>query len=163
MPHYILLILIFIFSSDLIGQQYTIELSSPDNRIINQWLRDQPRQQDSITWIIARNELLQRLHEEGYLLAEVSNWNFSNDTLHVAVDPGKLIYWSQVTFRALEYLPPHWVQELDMSGEVVDYLSWRAQVASVLNHTQSEGYLFAGYRLNILELKKRFPKSRGCF
>lgn len=141
-------------SFPVLGQQYKLHLDGRDNKVINQWARDQPGSQDSISWIIARNELLQDLHSEGYLLAAFQKWEFIKDSLLVDIDPGSQIHWAKISFRALEYLPPHWIKQLDVSGEVVDYAKWKSDVKTVLQAAQAEGYLFADYRLEIRGLKK---------
>lgn len=135
------------------SQLYTLHLTLPDNKVITQWLRDQPNKQDSISWTIGRNVLIQTLHQEGYLMTRVVEWFFDNDTLHFTLEPGPQIHWAKVTFRSLEFLPPHWVNDLDISGQTVDYNVWKTTVTRVLKAAQSEGYLFADYRLNILGLQ----------
>ena len=160
--HILFILSIFLFT-DLIAQQYTLSLTAPDNRIINQWAREQPKLQDSLSWVIGRNELISSLHSEGYLLTEVNKWNFINDTLYFWIDSGPQIRWAEVSFRALEYLPRHWVEELDVSGDIVDYNKWQSDIVSVLKAAQSEGYLFADYRLNILGLSNDSLKAEIIF
>ncbi len=135
------------------AQIFTLHLTSPDNKIVTQWLREQPDKQDSISWIIDRNALIQSLHQEGFLLTNVDQWLLEDDTLYFTIDPGAQIHWAKVNFRALEFLPPHWVNELNVSGDVVDYNAWKANVTHVLKSAQSEGYLFADYKLNVLGLR----------
>ena len=152
MSKHILFILSIFLSPDILSQPFTLSITAPDNRIINQWLKDQPKNQDSLTWVIERNELISSLRSEGYLLAEINKWEFTNDTLYFSIDPGNQIRWAKISFRALEYLPRHWVDDLDVSGDVVEYDKWKSDIVSVLKAAQSEGYLFADYRLNILGL-----------
>jgi hypothetical protein len=147
-----LIILTYLVVHNLNAQLYTLNLHSPENKTITHWLREQPKLQDSIQWMFAQNDLIQRLHQDGYLLAEIEVWNFENDTLHAIVSPGNIIHWANITFKALEFLPPHWVNELNVSGDVVDFSSWKENVTQVLKAAQSEGYLFASYQLNVKSL-----------
>lgn len=135
------------------SQHYTLQLSSPENKIISQWLHAQPPTQDSINWILARNNLFQTLYSDGYLLADLSEWKYEGNSIHASIDPGHPIHWAKISFRGVEFLPPHWVQGLDISGHLVDYDAWKTEVNHILKNAQSEGYLFADYRLNILGLK----------
>ncbi|HUR31175.1 MAG TPA: hypothetical protein VMZ69_07060, partial [Saprospiraceae bacterium] len=146
-------VVLFLMSFKASGQLYPIDLTFPENKIIQQWLSDQPKLQDSISWTLAQKELIQRLHSEGYLFADVAKWNFDQDTLHAIIDPNQVIRWAKMSFKALEFLPPHWVNELDLSGEIVDHAAWRSNVTRVLESAQREGYLFADYRLNVIGLK----------
>src|SRR5687767_1885462 len=153
MQRYILILFLFWHSSSALGQLYILDLKAPDNKTINQWEGDQPKRQDSLSWILARNQLIRSLHHEGYLLADIEEWSFTKDTVHATVIPNQKVHWAKVSFTALEFLPPHWVSDLDMSGDVVDYNAWRTNILSVLKEAQSEGYLFADYRLNVTSLK----------
>ena len=146
-------VVLFLLTFNALGQLYPISLTSPENKIINQWLRDQPKVQDSISWTLAQKELIQRLHSEGYLFVNISRWQFSSDTLYATIHPGQVIKWAKMSFKAIEFLPQHWVNELDLSGEIVDYSAWRSNVTRVLQSAQQEGYLFADYRLNVIGLK----------
>jgi len=105
-------------------------------------------------WILARNNLFQTLHGESYLLAELQKWKFERNVLHAAIDPGAPIHWAKISFRALEFLPPHLVEGLDISGQLVDYNAWKTNVNRILKSAQAEGYLFADYRLEILGLNE---------
>lgn len=134
-------------------QVYALQLSSPENKIISQWLRTQPPTQDSISWILSRNNLFQTLHSEGYLLADLDEWRFEGNSIHASIDPGHPIHWSKISFRGLEFLPPQWVQELDVSGRLVKYDAWKSEVNHILKSAQSEGYLFADYQLEVLGLQ----------
>ncbi|MEO5907409.1 MAG: BamA/TamA family outer membrane protein [Saprospiraceae bacterium] len=138
---------------DINAQSYALNLTSPTNKTVTQWQRDQPRMQDSISWLLAKNNLFIALHQEGHLLAQIPRWEFIEDTLYVNVVPGPVIHWSKVSFKALEYLPQHWVHDLDISGDVVDYHSWKKKVIEVLKAAESEGYLFANYKLNVIALR----------
>lgn len=153
MQKYILILTLFFQSLTAYGQLYTIELTSPENKIITQWLHSQPSRQDSLSWILARNNLFQTLHTEGYLLAELKDWRFENDILYASIESGSQIHWAKISFKALEFLPPHWVSELDLSGQLVNYDTWKSNVRKILLSAQSEGYLFADYRLEVLGLK----------
>ena len=135
------------------AQLYTLHISSPENKIINQWLNEHPKKQDSISWVIARNDLVSDLHREGYLLTSIEKWQFKNDSIFMTVQPGGMIHWAKMNFNALEFLPKHWVNDLDQSGKAVQYNEWHSIVRSVLKAAQSEGYLFAKYKLNVLGLK----------
>ncbi len=145
------------------SQSYSLELTAPDLNIIKQWQQSQPKRQDSLAWILERSILLDKLYSEGYLLSEISVWNFNTDTLHVQVDPGNKIYWAQLSFRALEFLPPNWVDELNVSGEPIKYNDWHETVMDVLRSAQEEGYLFATYKLNILDLKNDSLQAEVIF
>jgi hypothetical protein len=134
-------------------QLYTLDLKSPENKVITQWLHTHPSKQDSLSWILARNNLFQSLHTNGYLLAELKKWKFSNDTLYAEIEPGAIIHWARISFKALEFLPPHWIAGLDVSGQVVDYEAWKSGVNNILKNAQAEGYLFADYKLEVLGLK----------
>ena len=144
----------FLFSHSLTAQSYSIKNRSEDNKTINKWIQQQPGRQDSLTWLISRNDLLKTLHEEGYLLASIDQWSFEKDTLFVHVEPGEKIYWAKLKFKALEYLPPNWVEQLDASNEVVRYEDWALQVRKVLEAAEAEGYLFASYKLNVIDVKE---------
>jgi outer membrane protein assembly factor BamA len=85
-------------------------------------------------------------------LAKVDQWKYSGDSLIVTLDPGPLIHWADLSFRALEFLPTEWVSQLDESGEIVNYKNWRANVEQVLKAAQSDGYLFATYDLEVRAL-----------
>ncbi len=135
------------------GQLFTLQLTSPENKIMSQWLHNQPVSQDSLTWILARNNLFQTLHREGYLLAELKEWRFEGNIIHASIDTGAPIHWAKISFRGLEFLPLHWVEGLDMSGKLVDYNAWKSNVNRILKSAQAEGYLFADYRLEVLALK----------
>lgn len=152
--HYGLIVVFFLLAFNAQGQLYPISLTSPENKIIQQWLRDQPKLQDSIAWTLAQRDLIQRLHAEGFLFADITQWDFISDTLHASIEPNQVIRWAKMSFRALEFLPPHWINELDLSGEIVDYAAWRSTVTQVLESAQREGFLFADYRLNVLGLKE---------
>ena len=157
-------VVLFAFHSVLsAAQTYPVKLDAPDNRLISRWLQEQPRLQDSATWAFQRNQLLNALHHEGYLLAHVTAWKLERDTVFLAIDPGQRIYWAKISFRALEFLPPHWVKELDVSGDIVSYQKWRENVSAILRSAQSEGYLFASYQLNVIELKNDSLKAEVIF
>lgn len=145
------------------SQSYQLQLNSPPNRIVTLWERDQPKSQDSLSWIFAKNNLMQDLHKEGFLLTDIKEWKFQNDTLHFTIDPKNQIHWANLTFRAEEYLPRHWINDLDLSGEVVAYDDWQQNVRKVLTAAQQEGYLFANYRLKILSLKDDSLKAEVIF
>src|SRR5688500_9892325 len=151
--HYGIIVVFFLLTFNVMGQLYPISLTSPENKIINQWLRDQPKVQDSISWTVAQKELIQRFHSEGFLFADITRWDFYQDTLHAIIHPNQPIRWAKMSFRALEFLPPHWVNELDLSGEIIDYTAWRSNVTRVLESAQREGYLFADYRLQFIGMK----------
>jgi outer membrane protein assembly factor BamA len=153
MQKYLLIIAFFCQTISANSQLYTLQIKSPENKIISQWLHNQPVKQDSVTWILARNNLFQTLHKEGYLLAEQKEWKFENGALHLTVKPGSPIHWAKISFRGLEFLPPHWVEGLDVSGKLVDYSAWNNDVHKILQNAQNEGYLFADYRLEVLGLK----------
>ncbi|HUR31656.1 MAG TPA: BamA/TamA family outer membrane protein [Saprospiraceae bacterium] len=150
---YRITVVFFLFAFYAQGQLYPISLTSPDNKIIEQWVRDQPKIQDSISWTIARKELIRRLHADGFLFADIARWDFTSDTLYAVIYPNQIIRWAKMSFKALEFLPSHWVNDLDLSGEIVDYAAWRSTVTHVLESAQREGYLFADYRLNVIGLK----------
>ncbi len=153
MQKYILILALFCQTIPAFCQLYSLQLTSPDNKFITQWHHGQPSSQDSISWILARNNLFQTLHSEGYLLAELREWKFEGSNLYVTIDPGSQIRWAKVSFRGLEFLPPNWVEGLDMSGRIVDYNAWKSNVTKILHSAQAEGYLFADYRLEVLGLK----------
>lgn len=144
---------VILLIAEAAAQNFPIQLNPSDNTIIRQWLDDQPLANDSVSWVLARNTLISRLHDEGFLLASVDSWFFQNDTLFANITPGQKFHWARLQFRGREYLPPHWVEQLDVSGEVIHYNAWRQNILSVLKTAQAEGYLFANYRLNILSLQ----------
>ncbi|HZV71206.1 MAG TPA: BamA/TamA family outer membrane protein [Saprospiraceae bacterium] len=145
------------------SQLYTLHLSSPENKIITQWYHSQPPSQDSISWILARNNLFHTLHNEGFLLADLKEWKFEGDTIYAVIDPDRLIRWAKISFRGIEFLPPKWVQELDVSGQIVDYQAWKSNVSRILKNAQSEGYLFADYRLEIQGLQNDSLQAQILF
>jgi outer membrane protein assembly factor BamA len=135
------------------SQVYTLDLTPTDNHIIHQWIRTQPPARDSVNWVLARNSLFRTLHAEGYLLAELKEWKVDSPVIHTAIDPGYQFHWAKFKFRGLEFLPPQWVKGLDLSGQIVNYTKWKTNVNDILLQAQHEGYLFAGYKLEILSLK----------
>lgn len=153
MLKHILTFIILLLIIPVYSQLYTLQLTAPENKIISQWLHTQPPSQDSISWILARNNLFQTLHSEGYLLADLNEWQFEGNSIHAAIDPGHPIHWAKISFRGLEFLPPQWVQGLDVSGRLVEYDAWKAEVNRILKSAQSEGYLFADYQLEVLGLQ----------
>ncbi|MGB4850073.1 MAG: hypothetical protein WBP41_19260, partial [Saprospiraceae bacterium] len=153
MLKHILAFIILLQIKPVYSQLYTLQLISPENKIISQWLHIQPKTQDSISWILARNNLFQTLHREGYLLADLNEWTFEGNSIHASIDPGHPIHWAKISFRGLEFLPPQWVQGLDVSGHLVDFNAWKSDVNHILKNAQSEGYLFADYRLEVLGLQ----------
>ncbi|MEP6793936.1 MAG: hypothetical protein ABJB16_06400, partial [Saprospiraceae bacterium] len=162
MKHILILITLFQIIP-VYGQRYTLQLSSPENKIISQWLHTQPPAQDSISWILARNTLFQTLHSEGYLLADLNEWKYEGNSINASIDLGHPIHWAKISFRGLEFLPPQWVQGLDISGHLVAYDAWKSEVSHILKSAQSEGYLFADYRLEVLGLQDDSLKAEIHF
>lgn len=87
MLKHILTFIILLLIIPVYSQLYTLQLTAPENKIISQWLHTQPPSQDSISWILARNNLFQTLHSEGYLLADLNEWQFEGNSIHAAIDP----------------------------------------------------------------------------
>ncbi len=163
MLKYFLIIISFSQILPVYSQLYSLQLSSPDNKIISQWLHTQPPAQDSISWILARNNLFQTLHGKGYLLADLNEWAFEGNNIHASIDPGHPIHWAKISFRGVEFLPPQWVQGLDVSGQLVDYNAWKSDVNHILKNAQSDGYLFADYQLEVLGLQDDSLKAEIHF
>lgn len=138
----------------LTGQSYLLTNVSTDNTVIRDWQRSHAVTMDSTSWMLARAELINALHDAGYLLAEINKWQFRDKQLYIDIEPGPQIYWASIKFAALEFLPLKWVAELDLSGDLVNYDNWKSGINAVLEKAQNEGYLFADYRLEVEALKQ---------
>src|SRR5919109_1420614 len=117
MLRHMLIILTYLVVHNLNAQLYTLNLHSPENKTITHWLREQPKLQDSIQWRFAQNDMIQRLHQDGYLLAEIEVWNFENDTLHaivspeIIIEPGYQIKLDTIEIEGTARLSEHYLEK----------------------------------------------------
>ncbi|UII34222.1 BamA/TamA family outer membrane protein [Fulvivirga ulvae] len=134
------------------GQNYTLQFLGSDKTldIVEEFQPLQQRVTDSLEVISQTNKLLASLYSRGYLRAETTRANFSNNVFRVGVNAGEQYYWAylqqgsvpEVLLSKIGYRERFYINKPFKFGELARLFN------KIVRQSENTGYPFASVKLD---------------